>query len=56
MNRISTAALGLPFAFASHFAPDLLVQALDLYRSEFKPSESLERPYAMPGVGNGQHR
>lgn len=41
------AALGLPFAFASHFAPDQLWQALDLYRRNFKPSPSLEQPYAM---------
>jgi luciferase family oxidoreductase group 1 len=44
------AALGLPFAFASHFAPDLLDEALRLYRSLFRPSESLERPYAMAAV------
>jgi luciferase family oxidoreductase group 1 len=44
------AALGLPFAFASHFAPDLLMQALAIYRSEFRPSESLAAPYAMAGV------
>jgi luciferase family oxidoreductase group 1 len=41
------AALGLPFAFASHFAPDLLGQALELYRGGFQPSASLKRPYAM---------
>lgn len=41
------AALGLPFAFASHFAPDMLYQALAIYRSQFKPSEQLEKPYAM---------
>jgi luciferase family oxidoreductase group 1 len=41
------AMLGLPFAFASHFAPDLLMQALDLYRAGFQPSQHLERPYAM---------
>lgn len=41
------AAMGLPFAFASHFAPDMLMQALDLYRSLFKPSSQLEKPYAM---------
>jgi luciferase family oxidoreductase group 1 len=41
------AALGLPFAFASHFAPDLLHDALGLYRGEFRPSPSLKRPYAM---------
>jgi luciferase family oxidoreductase group 1 len=44
------AALGLPFAFASHFAPDMLLQALDVYRSRFQPSEQLDRPYAMAGV------
>jgi luciferase family oxidoreductase group 1 len=41
------AALGLPFAFASHFAPDHLLGALHLYRSQFKPSASLAQPYAM---------
>jgi luciferase family oxidoreductase group 1 len=44
------AALGLPFAFASHFAPDLLGEALGLYRSRFRPSPALERPYAMAAV------
>ena len=44
------AALGLPFAFASHFAPALMMQALDLYRSGFRPSDQLGRPYAMLGV------
>lgn len=44
------AELGLPYAFASHFAPDLLLPALDLYRSRFRPSEQLARPYAMIGV------
>jgi luciferase family oxidoreductase group 1 len=41
------AQLGLPFAFASHFAPDMLFQALQLYRTQFKPSARLEKPYAM---------
>lgn len=41
------AQLGLPFAFASHFAPDLLFQALHLYREKFKPSTRLAKPYAM---------
>ena len=41
------AALGLPFAFASHFAPDMLYQALAIYRSKFQPSAQLEKPYAM---------
>jgi luciferase family oxidoreductase group 1 len=44
------AELGLPYAFASHFAPDQLLAALDIYRSRFKPSEQLDRPYAMVGV------
>src|SRR4029077_14375779 len=44
------AALGLPFAFASHFAPDHLMAALKLYRSQFRPSESLAQPYAMAGL------
>lgn len=41
------AALGLPFAFASHFAPDMLYQALAVYRSNYKPSERWPTPYAM---------
>ena len=41
------AQMGLPFAFASHFAPDMLLQALHLYRSQFKPSSRLEKPYAV---------
>jgi luciferase family oxidoreductase group 1 len=44
------AMLGLPFAFASHFAPADMMQALQLYRSGFKPSKQLDRPYAMLGV------
>ncbi len=44
------ALLGLPFAFASHFAPDLMRQALDIYRSRFEPSAQLDRPYAMLGA------
>jgi luciferase family oxidoreductase group 1 len=44
------ARLGLPFAFASHFAPDHLMDALDIYRSTFQPSATLERPYAMVGA------
>jgi luciferase family oxidoreductase group 1 len=44
------AELGLPYAFASHFAPDLLIPALEIYRSRFKPSEQLGRPHAMVGV------
>ena len=41
---------GLPYAFASHFAPGLLLQALDLYRREFQPSAVLTEPYVMIGV------
>jgi luciferase family oxidoreductase group 1 len=44
------AALGLPFAFASHFAPDAMDEALMLYRRDFKPSARLSKPYAMLGV------
>jgi luciferase family oxidoreductase group 1 len=44
------AELGLPYAFASHFAPDALLAALDLYRQRFKPSKQLDHPYAMVGV------
>lgn len=44
------AMLGLPFAFASHFAPDLMRQALEIYRSHFDPSKQLDRPYAMLGA------
>jgi luciferase family oxidoreductase group 1 len=44
------AELGLPYAFASHFAPEQLLAALEIYRSRFKPSEQLDRPYAMVGV------
>jgi len=44
------AYLGLPFAFAAHFAPDLLMQALTIYRAQFRPSAQLERPYAMVGI------
>ncbi|MCO5106740.1 MAG: LLM class flavin-dependent oxidoreductase [Burkholderiaceae bacterium] len=44
------AALGLPYAFASHFAPEALMQALQVYRDHFRPSAQLDRPHAMPGV------
>jgi len=43
------AALGLPYAFASHFAPQMLDQALDIYRRDFKPSEQLAEPYVICG-------
>jgi len=45
------AELGLPFAFASHFAPDYLKPALDVYRREFKPSSQLQQPYVIVGAG-----
>jgi luciferase family oxidoreductase group 1 len=44
------AELGLPFAFASHFAPALLFEAMDAYRSGFQRSAYLDRPYAAAGV------
>lgn len=44
------AQLGLPFAFASHFAPDYLFHSLELYRELFQPSQYLDQPYAMVGV------
>ena len=44
------AALGLPYAFASHFAPAALMQALQVYRAEFRPSAQLAEPYAMVGL------
>ncbi|MFY2557689.1 LLM class flavin-dependent oxidoreductase [Corallococcus terminator] len=44
------AAMGLPFAFASHFAPQQMMTALRLYRSQFRPSEALQKPYAMLGI------
>jgi luciferase family oxidoreductase group 1 len=44
------AALGLPFAFASHFAPQSLQEAVALYRRDFRPSAQLEEPYVIAGV------
>lgn len=44
------AQLGLPFSFASHFSPEYTKPALDLYRSYFRPSDVLDRPYVMVGV------
>ena len=43
------AALGLPYAFASHFAPQMMMQAIDLYRATFRPSAQLDKPYVMLG-------
>lgn len=45
-----SAYLGLPYAFASHFAPDDLQQAMAIYRESFRPSNQLEKPYAMACV------
>lgn len=45
------AQLGLPYSFASHFAPDALVQAVTTYRNEFRPSAQLAAPYVIAGVG-----
>jgi luciferase family oxidoreductase group 1 len=44
------AALGLPYAFASHFAPDQLGEAVEIYRQRFAPSEALQSPHVMVGV------
>lgn len=44
------AELGLPYAFASHFAPEALMQALGVYRERFRPSRQAKTPYAMPGI------
>jgi luciferase family oxidoreductase group 1 len=44
------AALGLPYSFASHFAPDALVEAVATYRREFRPSTQLAEPYVIAGV------
>jgi luciferase family oxidoreductase group 1 len=41
------AALGLPYAFASHFAPEALLPALEIYRDRFEPSEQLQQPHTM---------
>jgi len=41
--------MGLPFAFASHFAPAMLQEALDIYRARFRPSPQLDKPYVMLG-------
>lgn len=44
------AALGLPYAFASHFAPDALHEAVALYRREFRPSAQLDAPHVLAGI------
>jgi len=43
------AALGLPFAFASHFAPAMMMEAIDIYRARFRASANLDKPYVMLG-------
>ena len=43
------AAMGLPYAFASHFAPQEMMQAIDIYRATFRPSVHLNKPYVMLG-------
>jgi alkanesulfonate monooxygenase SsuD/methylene tetrahydromethanopterin reductase-like flavin-dependent oxidoreductase (luciferase family) len=44
------AELGLPYAFASHFAPALTMDAIAVYRNRFRPSQELARPHLMLGV------
>lgn len=44
------AKMGLPYAFASHFATSLLYEALDIYRKEFQPSKYLDKPYTIAGI------
>jgi luciferase family oxidoreductase group 1 len=44
------AKLGLPYSFASHFAPRMLGQAIEIYRDNFQPSEYLDKPYVSMGV------
>jgi luciferase family oxidoreductase group 1 len=41
--------LGLPYAFASHFAPQMMMEAIKVYRERFEPSEQLDKPYVMLG-------
>jgi luciferase family oxidoreductase group 1 len=43
------AAIGRPFAFASHFAPQMMMQAIEIYRATFRPSAQLDKPYVMLG-------
>ena len=43
------AMLGLPYAFASHFAPQMMIEAIKVYRERFQPSEQLDKPYVMLG-------
>ena len=50
MARSSRRILGLPFAFASHFAPAMLLPAIEIYRQRFRPSPQLAAPHVMLGV------
>jgi luciferase family oxidoreductase group 1 len=49
-GALVAATMGLPFAFASHFAPAQMMQALHVYRSNFQPSTEMQRPYAILGI------
>ncbi|MOA04940.1 hypothetical protein D3C78_1245130 [compost metagenome] len=49
-SALLAAELGLPFAFAGHFSPDFTIPAMNLYRSSFKPSAVLDKPYGMVAV------
>jgi uncharacterized protein YbjT (DUF2867 family) len=49
-DTLGAAFTGVPYAFASHFSPAALMQALQAYRSGFKPSQQLDRPYAAEGI------
>jgi luciferase family oxidoreductase group 1 len=44
------AHMGLPFAFASHFAPQMMMEAIEIYRAKFQPSAQLKQPYVMLGL------
>ena len=50
IRRTLAAALGLPYAFASHFAPQQMMQAILIYRENFQPSDQLKKPYIMLGL------
>src|SRR5690606_41830995 len=49
------AMFGLPYAFASHFAPEALDHALEIYRANFQPSDRHDRPYAMVAARSEEH-
>jgi luciferase family oxidoreductase group 1 len=50
-SAMLAANFGLPFAFASHFAPEQMMEALHVYKTNFQPSEALPKPYCMVGAG-----